>query len=486
MSFFNNSFLIKDVFSIFQAFLGAQLVITMIMVSFLQKIMPYFSFSRFILCHKLVRYLHPSDESLKQSSGKPVNNGGRRHKKDHSKSDVKNSGFNVPRNVDVQLEVAPVQPEDIIHLHYYPEFHWLIDFSISTLIVYAMTEFYYYWSPFAKAEINLSMLWTLLVVLFSLKILCSLTGMYFTNEATQGERSMTLVSGSSFFLLAMIVLIADEKVLEFGLLDAQSSLSKTAAEVLKSYGINATAHASKLTFKFVLAVWSGLIGAFFTFPGMRGAKMHLDSLNYTEGSYFKRSLLHLNMFSMIIMVLLWVKPISRDCLTTLSCSNTLKVPIMDDESFNSLRVYIIISIAMLRIILMPEYLQSYLNIAHDRMKQLKKEAGRINSLELQRRVARIFYYLCVVALQYIAPVLIVLYLGLMLKTLGGYVWHPNFIEDCEYSSMTSNQTNSTDIFTKSLFRGVLNYATWWCCYIHFSDHWSRIYILFIFFNCLID
>lgn len=71
---------------------------------------------------------------------------------------------------------------------------------------------------------------------------------------------------------------------------------------------------------------------------------------------------------------------------------------------------------------MPVYLQAYLNIAYDRLEEQKKEAGRITNVELQRKVASIFYYLCVVTLQYVAPIILCLYVALMYKTLGGYRW----------------------------------------------------------------
>lgn len=100
---------------------------------------------------------------------------------------------------------------------------------------------------------------------------------------------------------------------------------------------------------------------------------------------------------------------------------------------------------------MPIYLQAYLNIAHDRLEEQKKEAGRITNVDLQRKVfaenqihfpsdhfkfppsfpfelqvASIFYYLCVVTLQYVAPLIMCLYFALMYKTLGGYNWSDLF------------------------------------------------------------
>lgn len=118
---------------------------------------------------------------------------------------------------------------------------------------------------------------------------------------------------------------------------------------------------------------------------------------------------------------------------------------------------------------MPVYLQAYLNLAYDRIEDMKKEAGRITNVELQKKVsvlvvlstvvivvswflrlveisrsldssykqnfpelidpfnfsmqiASIFYYLCVVTLQYVAPIIMCMYFALMYKTLGGYKW----------------------------------------------------------------
>ena len=58
--------------------------------------------------------------------------------------------------------------------------------------------------------------------------------------------------------------------------------------------------------------------------------------------------------------------------------------------------------------------------------ELKQEAGKISNLELQRKVVRVFYYLCVVTLQYTAPMILILYLCFLYKTLGGGSWTGGF------------------------------------------------------------
>jgi hypothetical protein len=44
------------------------------------------------------------------------------------------------------------------------------------------------------------------------------------------------------------------------------------------------------------------------------------------------------------------------------------------------------------------------------------------------KIASVFYYLCVVALQYICPLVMCLFLTLMYKTMGGYSWTALFYE----------------------------------------------------------
>lgn len=93
--------------------------------------------------------------------------------------------------------------------------------------------------------------------------------------------------------------------------------------------------------------------------------------------------------------------------------------------------------AFLRLFTVYSHLQAYLNIAYDKVKELNKEGGRITNVELQRmvmfpneivveflvclfflQVAQIFFYLCVAAIQYFAPVVILFSLTCILKVLG--------------------------------------------------------------------
>lgn len=90
-------------------------------------------------------------------------------KKDRHKhhNNSESSTFHVPRNLDIQLEVTKVTQYDIVNLRYYTEYQWLVDFSLYSSIIYCLSEVYHFYFPL-KEEVNLSMMWCLLVIFFAL------------------------------------------------------------------------------------------------------------------------------------------------------------------------------------------------------------------------------------------------------------------------------------------------------------------------------
>ncbi|KAL3197284.1 hypothetical protein MRX96_014750 [Rhipicephalus microplus] len=242
------------------ALFGVQIVITMIMASVLQKLSPQYSISRWIICKRLIRYLHPSDEELKSLagiSGKFFKGKGRREKwrnRNGSMDDGKDyEEFLVPKSVPVVLQAAPITADEALQLRFYTDYQWLMDFALHAVLVYAVTEAYRYYFP-GRDEINLSLVWCLLVLGFAVKVLFSLTALYFRGEEPVGERSLCLVSGFTFFVLAMVALIADEDFLEFGLRDAYRSFNESSHQFLQTQGLSSSGPTSQLMFKFFLAV----------------------------------------------------------------------------------------------------------------------------------------------------------------------------------------------------------------------------------------
>lgn len=147
------------------------------------------------------------------------------------------------------------------------------------------------------------------------KLLASLTIQYFKSDESIGERSTCIVTGLVYLLIAMIAVILPERILEVGLNTAYDKFNEGAARFLSDQGINNSGPASKIVLLFFIAVFCGIIGAIFTFPGLRMAKMHFDSLKYCKDKKILKLLLNINFAMPFMLVLMWIKPISRDYLT---------------------------------------------------------------------------------------------------------------------------------------------------------------------------
>lgn len=63
---------------------------------------------------------------------------------------------------------------------------------------------------------------------------------------------------------------------------------------------------------------------------------------------------------------------------------------LTEDAFNALRLIVTIAVMCWKVMLMPSYMQAYLNMAVYRIEEQKKEAGRITNVDLQKKVTIIF------------------------------------------------------------------------------------------------
>lgn len=60
------------------------------------------------------------------------------------------------------------------------------------------------------------------------------------------------------------------------------------------------------------------------------------------------------------------------------------------DQFEGLRCWVVVLVVVQRLCMMPIFMQSYLNMAQERLEQQKKEAGRITNKDLQKQVYILF------------------------------------------------------------------------------------------------
>lgn len=467
------------------AVLGLQIVFTMIMVSCLSKFSAHMSFGRWLLCcGGLARYVHPSDDELRRIAGVSASSAGRSGKNGKQRSDRRTAGsdeqLTLSKSADIQLDMVPIRPPDLLPLRFYTEFQWLMDFAVCGVIVYCLTEAYYAFGRPLSSEVNLSMMWCVLIVAFAFKTLFSVTAIYFRTDEG-GERILCIVFGLFFLVVAMAVLITPDNVLDFGFEVAYADFTAAADSFFEKQGLDTAGPVSLMTVRILLALVCSLFGALLTFPGLRLARMHTDAMRHASEQPVKQLLLLINMILPLAAALAWVRPLAREPLARYGVA---------DERFELARIALVLFVCFVRTSMVRPHLQAHLNMAHNRVTALRREPGRISAAELQKLVVRVYYYLCVVALQYLAPLVILLFTVLMLKTLGdvsvlrvvGYnVTSPtlnvrseppssvatplSYFYDIYSTALHFSQILASlrQVFVPSCFRCLLSFTTWWLC-----------------------
>ncbi|XP_074933188.1 transmembrane protein 161A isoform X1 [Phalacrocorax aristotelis] len=399
------------------AVMGVQVVVSLLAASIMQKMAPHYSFARWLLCNgSLHRYKHPSDEELCALAGKQRP----KAKRDRRMNGVMDDKpLSVPRDIDLRLDTSPITAVDALVLRYFLEYQWFVDFAVYSAAVYVFTEGYYCLADPQK-ETNIGVLWCLLTVVFTIKVFFMVMRHYFRSEEG-GERSVCLTFAFFFLLLAMVALVIREDYLEFGLEPGLAGVSSNLESILKQRGWEWTLPLAKLAFKVGLVALCSFLGACLTFPGLRLAQTHLDALRMAADKPLTQVLLHLSFLAPVLVVVMWIKPISRDFLLHAPMGKQT-VQIMSDSAYNTARLWTIVGLCLLRLAVTRHHLQAYLGLAERWVEQMRKEAGRITVLEIQRKITRIYCYVSVVSLQYLGPVILTLHCTLLLKTLGQHSW----------------------------------------------------------------
>ncbi|XP_064336124.1 transmembrane protein 161A isoform X2 [Camelus dromedarius] len=408
------------------AVLGVQLVVTLLTATLMHRLAPHCSFARWLLCNgSLFRYKHPSEEELRALAGKQKPRG---KKERWANGYSEEKPLSVPRDTPFQLETCPLTAVDALVLRFFLEYQWFVDFAVYSGGVYLFTEAYYYALGPAK-ETNIAVFWCLLTIAFSIKVFLTVTRLYFSAEEG-GERSVCLTFAFLFLLLAMLVQVVQEETLELGLE-----------------------------------------------PGLASMTQNLDPLLKTQG-WDWTFLLHTSFLSPLFVLWLWTKPIARDFLHQAPLGST-SFCLLSDSAFDSLRLWVLVALCLLRLGVTRPHLQAYLCLAKARVEQLRREAGRIEAREIQRRVVRVYCYVTVVSLQYLTPLILTLNCTLLLKTLGGYSWGlgpvpslsptPSSISDGLVSPEEDEAQQTAaliagalgSLLTPLFLRGVFSFLIWW-------------------------
>ena len=95
--------------------------------------------------------------------------------------------------------------------------------------------------------------------------------------------------------------------------------------------------------------------------------MHWDVLRYSGESHRSNLVYHIGFIAPLLLTTLWIRPLTRDPLTV-NLYKGMKEPLMTPEMFETMRLYLVFFTILFRLLIMPRYLQAYLNIAYDKVR----------------------------------------------------------------------------------------------------------------------
>lgn len=405
---------------------GCQVVITMIVASAVHKLSTYYSLGRWLLVKKLKFYLPPSQRDLQQSNCN----------RSSAKLNSAREDTFIPSSFSINLKSSQLCLSELLTVHYYSDFRWLVDFAASSIFVYVCTRIYFYFNPSAMwTEYDLSVIWILLVMVYNVGVLVAITTIYFTNELST-ERSLCLVFTAFFLVCAMAVLIVDERSLEFGLDKSHELLTKSFMNITGFEQEFVSYIFPDWLLKLLVAVTASVMGGLMVFPCFRFAQMHQDALSNVRGRPLYRILYHLNFALPVIAVTLWVVPLTRAPLTTGD------YPLLTDQHFDGCKIALLIVTCVLRAFTLWPYLQAYLELAKHKVHVMRSGKERVLLVQVQKKVVYVFKFLGTVALQHITPTILLLIVTLL------------------YQISCSRQGSPYPLGV-GVFKGCFSFLCWW-------------------------
>jgi len=385
------------------AFFGFNLTVSIVGLFFLRKLIPAFDFPSKLLTG-FYRFYAPSENDCRQAAQlKP-----KTVKASKKNQNVQSKEFVIPKDAEVPLYFAQVKADDWSFLHFYPEFCWLVEFSITTLFVLAVTEAVpsdFKWrGDSVPDELNLSVIWIILACLF-----CSINLARLSSKLIRstGERSLLVMFGTFTFVSSLSALTLSSEWIELGFQELVSNLERM----------------SKLGLTLVICLFSAFFGSVFSFCGFRVAQMNRDAAENEKG--IKKMLVHGSFFCGLLIPITFFPKLFRLRLQEPSnLENFEWLPGgFDDVLIDRIQLAIIICSSAWKLFMWRTHIQAYLAIAKTRVERARKMKKNYTQQEMSKNVTLIWYYTLVTTLQYILPTVLLMFLALLYKSASGMTWY---------------------------------------------------------------
>eukprot|EP00051_Salpingoeca_urceolata_P010894 m.133857 g.133857 ORF g.133857 m.133857 type:complete len:470 (-) comp16897_c1_seq4:419-1828(-) len=358
--------------------------------------------------------------------------------------------FTIPRDAPIVLESKQLDDKDIASLRMADEFDTMALMAAISLTCLAVTEakIFLGFTVAAFSGAFFAVLPTLFCALFNL---ISVLRTYSADEyALCGVAAVGL-------LLVTIGGLVSDSVFDFELTKATQAIDSALADYF-DHPEDAPGMMPEVRFlKVVLSLSTVLPSILLAYPGYRFAYSHLAALELSQESLLFRLLLNVNFF-MPLFISLSFSPLLYSEALDLENQTTA-------NTFVNLRAHFVFLYCVLQVLLLRTYLQSFFNLAHDRIAALPSagvsvpaaQKKRVKASFVQTQILAIVRYGAVVAVQLFSFPVLLFSSWFLMWSKGGLGWVSELAPPAAAISMPQAAT----IIPPVAYRSVGSFMCWW-------------------------
>lgn len=389
-------------------------------------------------------YLPPRDAILSQLNPPMTKRKAQRER--HQSTNKKYHVTSIPERLALmELEVMPLEHGPCESATFFEEWTNLITMALITTTCFVATESFHCMrggissgdgasdrsnltqSSYGQYMILGSLLLTLLYALQVLTLM------------SKHEKQLSFALGLLATIIALFAIYLPPGVLDIDLQGAFERVDDRMTLMWKS--VSGQENGPRFVFSLKDVWWSGMgieagvITALFGLPSLRFAKSYQSLMQDQSLKWWQKVLLQLNLVLPLLVSICWVRPLTTDLIlhsNRVPCaSNVMDYDciLVDDKvipdpsyirhsHFRAFRLYLILFMVMVRFFCFRVHLQNFLSEPRDNIFLELHRPGRLDEDSLKNKAIVHFHYFPVVAVMYVLPLLLSLWMACLLKGEG--------------------------------------------------------------------
>ena len=451
---------------------GVQVVLTMIVASCVHKLSPYYSFGRWFTSTSLVYHTLPPDNELREhiNDGGSAKNG-RASRSSKDKGSALDEQSVLKRSSNLKLKEVSLNATITKRLYYYAELRWMLDLLVATLVMFLAVIAYFYLSfKSCETQVNLGAAWCGVLLIYTILVLFGVMKLYFVSELAH-ERTSIAVITMTLFVLGLVVMLLDERYLDFNLSRAHAdfiSAVNVSLVVLEVPPLEREILEESLPlwgYRFVLVLAGTIMGSTMIFPIINYTRLHYETLVCNDKVVIK-TLLQICYITPLLMTTLWIRA---------SSLQGRAKPYTTPDGMMLVRVAVVVGFCLLRIALYRRHLQVYLT--RPALWLAKKQSNNeiVKLQHLKSKLSSIFSFYCCCAIQYIGPLVTLLMFSILYVSSN-----PRYCVWLDSTVMPGHTSSANlPVFDLMLYHAPFSFLLWWTSFVMFvvSSYGTILYTL---------